>query len=123
MTDTVFFMNQSEFDKDAMLTFGVSAKDDDTAIGYFGTGFKYATAIILRIGGSIVVRSKGNVYEFKSTKKIIKNQEFDTSIISLKTSYIHQAAKWVILYFAHLITPPELLAMKLIGRILMSLIR
>lgn len=77
MSNTVYFMNQSFFDKDAMLTFGVSAKEDDTAIGYFGTGFKYAVAIILRLGGSIKVTSGEHVYVFESKVKIIRSQEFD----------------------------------------------
>jgi hypothetical protein len=76
MIDTVYFMNQGLFDKNAMLTFGVSAKEDDTAIGYFGTGFKYATAIILRIGGSVTVRSMGEVFVFEKKSTIIRGQEF-----------------------------------------------
>lgn len=54
----LYFLNNGEFDVSAMLTFGVSAKESDNPIGQFGTGFKYAIAIILRLGGSISVATR-----------------------------------------------------------------
>jgi hypothetical protein len=73
----LYFSNKGHFDVRAMLTFGVSAKDSDTAIGYFGTGFKYAVAIILRLGGSITVRTGCQVYEFKTCTTEIRGKDFD----------------------------------------------
>ena len=73
----IFFMNESEFDTTAMLTFGVSAKDSNDAIGFFGTGFKYAVAIILRLGGSIKITSHGQEYVFEKRHEIIRGQIFD----------------------------------------------
>lgn len=70
-------MNNGYFDVRAMLTFGVSAKTSDTAIGYFGTGFKYAVAIILRLGGSIKVTSAGEETIFEARKETIRDQEFN----------------------------------------------
>lgn len=77
MRDTVFFMNKGYFDVRAMLTFGVSAKESDDAIGYFGTGFKYAIAIILRLGGSVKIETNGEAYQFESRRESIRGQEFD----------------------------------------------
>ena len=37
MMTKVYFCNNGEFDPRAMLTFGVSVKEEDS-IGYFGTG-------------------------------------------------------------------------------------
>lgn len=87
MKNTVYFMNNGYFDMRAMLTFGVSAKSNSDAIGYFGTGFKYAMAIILRLGGSVSLKTKnpnGTVesYEFIAKKESIREQEFD--IVYLK---------------------------------------
>lgn len=50
----VIHASPEPFDLDALTTFGVSIKSDaDSAIGQFGTGFKYATAVLLRNGARI----------------------------------------------------------------------
>lgn len=72
----VYFMNNGDFDVRAMLTFGVSAKDNNEAIGFFGTGFKYAVAIILRLGGSIKITTKSGEFEFTSKVEQIRGKEF-----------------------------------------------
>jgi len=77
----LYFMNKGAFDVSAMLTFGVSAKETDDAIGYFGTGFKYAIAIILRLGGSISVLSCGERFKFTCKEKVIRGKPF--SIVSM----------------------------------------
>jgi hypothetical protein len=74
---TIYFGNPGKFDVRAMLTFGVSAKESDNAIGYFGTGFKYAVAIILRLGGSIKVRTENETHEFTSSRETIRGKDFD----------------------------------------------
>ena len=74
---TVYFGNEGSFDPRAMLTFGVSAKEGDNPIGYFGTGFKYAVAIILRNEGAIRVESGGEVYEFTGAEIDIRGEKFD----------------------------------------------
>jgi len=73
----IYFMNNGEFDVDTMLTFGVSAKANDNAIGFFGTGFKYAVAIILRLGGSIIVRSLGKEHTFTQRSETIREKKFN----------------------------------------------
>lgn len=73
----VFFMNNGDFDVRAMLTMGVSAKGSDDAIGFFGTGFKYAVSIILRGGGTVKISTVSGVYKFESRKESIRGKEFD----------------------------------------------
>lgn len=73
----LYFANSGRFDVRAMLTFGVSAKDSDDAIGYFGTGFKYAVAIILRLGGTVTVRTGDQVFEFTKARELIRDKEFE----------------------------------------------
>lgn len=73
----LYFMNHGSFDVRAMLTFGISAKEKDGAIGFFGTGFKYAVAIILRLRGSLKITTGGQCYEFTSRRETIRGQEFD----------------------------------------------
>lgn len=72
----VYFMNHGDFDIRAMMTMGVSAKDSDDAIGFFGTGFKYAVAIILRLGGSIKIQTMSGDYEFNVRPETIRGKEF-----------------------------------------------
>jgi len=74
----IVFENKGNLDVRAIKTFGVNSKDNpDTAIGYFGTGLKYAIAVILREGGSIDIMSNGTVYTFAISRSKIRNDEFD----------------------------------------------
>lgn len=73
----LYFGNKGRFDVRAMLTFGVSAKESENAIGYFGTGFKYAVAIVLRLGGSICVRTGEDVFTFTKSTESIRGKDFD----------------------------------------------
>lgn len=75
--NTLYFGNAGVFDPRAMLTFGVSAKENENAIGYFGTGFKYAIAIVLRLGGRIEVMSGGERFVFTKKPQEIRGQSFD----------------------------------------------
>ncbi len=82
MGQKLYFMNNGNFDVRAMLTFGVSAKEKDDAIGYFGTGFKYAVAIILRLHGSIHIETREAIYEFTSRRENIRGKEFDVVLMN-----------------------------------------
>ncbi len=78
----VYFMNNGTFDLRGMLTMGLSAKQDDGAIGFFGTGFKYAVAIILRNLGAIKITTKGEdgnyyIYEFFVKREVFRGKEVD----------------------------------------------
>lgn len=92
----VYFMNQGEFDPRAMLTFGVSAKSGDDSIGFFGTGFKYAVAIILKMGGSVTVRSGDHEYKFTTVKEEIRGKEFDAVYMNGQPAHFttHLGARW-----------------------------
>lgn len=82
MNNKVYFMNNGTFDLRGMLTFGLSAKVKNDAIGFFGTGFKYAVAIILRNLGTIKITTKGEdgsyyIYEFFCKRESFRGQETD----------------------------------------------
>lgn len=53
--DTVVFVNDGLIDPLAIATFGVNAKVSDNPIGFFGTGLKYAIAVLLRHGHEITI--------------------------------------------------------------------
>lgn len=44
----IIFRNKGVIDPKSITTFGVSSKENPGAIGFFGTGLKYAIAILLR---------------------------------------------------------------------------
>jgi hypothetical protein len=73
----VVFENPGELDVRAIRTFGVSAKESENPIGFFGTGLKYAISILLRTGHQIRVTSGLSVYEFTTMKDSMRGKEFD----------------------------------------------
>ena len=75
---SVVFQNPGVIDAVSITTFGVSSKNDkSTAIGFFGTGLKYAIAVILRTGGNITIYSGDSVYDFSVQRQKVRNDEFD----------------------------------------------
>jgi hypothetical protein len=78
-----------------MLTFGVSAKARNDAIGYFGTGFKYAVAIVLRLGGKISVTTQddaGAVHHirFLTVQENIRGEDFQCVKYQLSVNGVEQ---------------------------------
>lgn len=49
----IVFENAGDLDLRALRTFGLSSKAGSDKIGRFGTGLKYATAVIVRAGGTV----------------------------------------------------------------------
>lgn len=70
-------MNHAPFDIRAMKTFGVSAKEIENPIGYFGTGFRYGVAIVLRLGGRVNIFSNGENYVFTTKQEEIRGKTFN----------------------------------------------
>jgi len=74
----IIFKNKGELDIRAIKTFGVNSKDNpDSAIGYFGTGLKYAIAVLLRNGHEVTIYTGGREYKFGVETSTIRNDEFD----------------------------------------------
>jgi hypothetical protein len=63
--NTLVFHNPGEIDIRGACIAGLSAKEGDSPIGYFGTGLKYSIACILRWGGKITIYSGTTEYKFK----------------------------------------------------------
>ena len=61
----IVFRNKGVMDRQAVTTFGASSKENEGAIGFFGTGLKYAIAILLREGcGISIYAGKNQPMEF-----------------------------------------------------------
>jgi hypothetical protein len=74
----IIFENEGPIDIRSIKTFGVNSKaNKKSAIGYFGTGLKYAIAILLRNDHQVSIYSEGVNYEFAVAKTKIRNDDFD----------------------------------------------
>lgn len=71
------FENKGLIDVQSITTFGVSSKESDNPIGFFGTGLKYAIAVILRLGGTIDIYRETKKYSFSVKKKRIRVNDFN----------------------------------------------
>ena len=74
----IVFENEGTLDMRAVKIMGVNSKDDkESAIGYFGTGLKYAIAILLRNGATFSILTGGVMYRFVAKTTKIRNDEFE----------------------------------------------
>lgn len=73
----VVFTNPGEIDVLSISSFGVSVKDGETPIGFFGTGLKYAIAVLLRMGHGITICSGKQVIEFHIQHETVRGKQFD----------------------------------------------
>jgi len=76
------FSNAGEIDIRAVTTLGVNVKEGQSPIGHFGTGIKYASAGVLRLGGSITIYSGLRKCEFISEQVTIREKDFH--LVNLK---------------------------------------
>lgn len=72
----IVFENPGEADVLALTTFGVNVKEGDSPIGFFGTGFKYAIAVLLRTGHEVEVYLGEKHVTFRVQKETIRGKEF-----------------------------------------------
>jgi len=73
----VAFVTPTSIPITAFNTFGVNAKMKDDAIGRFGTGLKYAVAVILRLGGEVEVWIDGVRHVFYTKPTNFRDKQFD----------------------------------------------
>jgi hypothetical protein len=72
------FYTPGTLDLRCLTTFGVNVKPmTSSPIGYFGTGLKYAIAVLLRHNAQITIRTGDKVYKFFSKKEAIREKDFD----------------------------------------------
>lgn len=73
----VIFENVGILPIECISTFGVSIKSGKMPFGYFGTGLKYAIAILLRNKQEITIHSADEKYKFAIETRIINNKSFN----------------------------------------------
>jgi hypothetical protein len=75
---TVVFENEGVIDVRSIKIFGVSVKETSNPIGHFGTGLKYAIAILLRHAQEVTIEADNELFLFGIKKQTIRGKEFDT---------------------------------------------
>jgi len=73
---TISFRNKGLIDLRAIRTFGVSAKECENPIGFFGTGLKYAIAICLRLDCKVTLWRGTKRYVFATREAEMRNSTF-----------------------------------------------
>jgi len=80
-TTSLIFTNPGEIDIRGATIAGLSAKETDSAIGYFGTGLKYAIAQVLANGGQITIWSGLSSHTFHAKDLEFRGQDFSQIIM------------------------------------------
>ena len=73
----IVFENPGEIDVASISTFGVSVKESDNPIGFFGTGLKYAIAILLRNNHKVTIHSGVDTHAFDTENVTVRGRSFD----------------------------------------------
>lgn len=82
----IVFENPGEIDVLSISTFGISVKEGDTPIGFFGTGLKYAIAVLLRTGHKITIFSGLQVVEFGLSEESVRGKVFQFVTMTVDSS-------------------------------------
>jgi len=77
----IIFENNGEIDIRAIATFGVNVKETENPIGYFGTGLKYALAVLLRTGQTVLIQSGERFWAASAEKQRIRGKEFNCVVL------------------------------------------
>lgn len=80
----VRFSNPGRIDPRLWSTFGVSIKTSDNPIGQFGTGLKYAIAVLLRNNREIKITSGGEEFLFSTATTNFRGKEFQQCLCNGK---------------------------------------
>ena len=90
----LYIANPGHLDIRAITTMGISAKATDSAIGYFGTGLKYAIAVTLRLGGSVRMWNHDTLWVFRTKDINVRDKDFQiiemVGITGKDTNVVHQ---------------------------------
>lgn len=71
----ITFSNHEPLDLRMLTTFGLSVKNSTSPIGMFGTGLKYAIAVLLRNNCEVKLKIDDTYYTFHTQKHNIRNTE------------------------------------------------
>lgn len=84
----IIFENDGEIDPQLISLVGVNVKGSDSAVGFFGTGLKYAIACLARWGESIAIQSGRAEFGFCSEETTIRGRAFGVLVMRSKVDYL-----------------------------------
>lgn len=73
----VVFKNKGVIDTRFITSFGVSAKECKSPIGFFGTGLKYAIAVLVREHQELVINAGLETLFFTKRQETLRNKDFE----------------------------------------------
>lgn len=73
----IYFQNSGEIDPRLITTLGVNVKESDSPVGFFGTGLKYALAVLLREHHEVTIWSGEREFSFKKVQDVVRGKEFN----------------------------------------------
>lgn len=87
----IVFSNPGELDVRMLTTMGVSAKMGENPIGFFGTGLKYAIAVLLREKQDVEIWSGTQRLRFGRAIETIRGKDFETvHMMDVRTGEEHR---------------------------------
>ena len=72
----LLFSNPGVLELELVKMMGVSVKETDDPIGFFGTGLKYAMATALRLGGEMTIFTNGERYDVRGRDLTLRDKGF-----------------------------------------------
>ena len=84
----IIFENDGEIDPQLISLIGVNVKESESAIGFFGTGLKYAVACLARWGESLTIQSGVAEFTFCAEETQIRGQAFGVLVMRSKVDYL-----------------------------------
>lgn len=72
----IYFQNPGEIDPRLITTLGVNVKEGENPVGFFGTGLKYAIAVLLREGQEVEIFSGQKRFSFQLVPETIRGKTF-----------------------------------------------
>ena len=84
----IVFENDGEIDPQLISLIGVNVKENDSAIGFFGTGLKYAIACLARWGENLTIQSGMAEFNFCAEETTIRGRTFSVLIMQSKVDYL-----------------------------------
>lgn len=72
----IIFENPGLIDLRTISTFGISVKESKSPIGMFGTGLKYALAVLLRTGHKVTIVRGNDTYVVTVREQDVRGKEF-----------------------------------------------
>jgi hypothetical protein len=73
----IVFKNPGVIDMRAVTSFGVSVKEGENPIGFFGTGLKYALAVLLRTSHEVTILAGAEVFRFVTEREKFRGEDVD----------------------------------------------